>query len=377
MECDAVWTMCNRVCVVPECRAECSTNHTACMHDSVPCTISVPGTPAPPLPSSHDTEMIAALTQEALSLTNGVYFATAPHTLPYMGVTVIGKGEFLQSPSGLYVLQFQENGDLGLFSGNVQLWQAPRTENRGSPGHVEFDPKTGVMSMYSMTDELWWDSRMVTRNVRRCYIRNPWRTWYCQMVPQPFHNPVPSGTAPYELRMTDHGNVEIVDATGKVFFETATSHQGMLISDITATAAYATGRTPSENLLGFLGGWSMVPVAVKVMFETAAYGKEDQWEVFSIHFTPDQGVVEEWVGATQQSNGTISLLYLHIKSVGTPVQQYRPVQVPSCHRCWFHSCCSTHTVNVPRGFEANELVSMVIALRRAGFFALESIIATL
>ena len=327
------------------------------------------------MPLPHDRELIASLTQEALSLSDGVYFTTAPHMLPYKGVTTIGKGEFLQSPSGLYSLEFLENGDLGLFAGNVQLWQAYRQVNRGAPGYIEFDPATGVMRMYSSTHTLWWDSLTVFQRIRVCMPESP--PPFCRVIPRIIHHALPNGKAPYELRVTDHGNVEIVDSLGKVFFETSTSNQGMLITDITAHADYATGQTTPDLLVPFLGQWSMVPVDVRMMFNVAAYTALDEWKIFSIHFAPSIGKVEEWVGATKKTNGTLSLLYIHVVSTGTPIQQYRPVQVPSCHRCWFHSCCSTHTVNVPRGFEADELLSMVISLRRAGFFALQNIIAAL
>jgi hypothetical protein len=321
-----------------------------------------------------DLNLVNELMKESLSLTNGVYFSTEPDSLPYKGVTVIGKGEFLQSPSGLYVLQFLDNGEMGVFAGNVQLWQASHGGS-GEPGHISFDPKTGVMRMYSSTGVEWWNSLSTTRNVREC--RGMHYVKWCHMVPRPYSNPPPNGKAPYLLVMTDNGNVEIVDSMGKVFFETATSERGILIADITATADYATGVTTPEDIIPFLGIWSHVPVDVRIMFETASYEGENDWKIFSINFAPSHAMVEEWVGATKMANGTISLLYIHVKSVGNPVQQYRPVHIHSCHRCWFHTSCSDSTTNIPRGFEADELVSMVISLRRAGFFALQNIISTL
>ena len=376
--CESFLRMCKKDCQSVECLTNCTAEYKYCFQESVPCAIHGPvATPAPPFPvKTKDLTLINELMKESLTLTNGVYFSTASNSLPHEGVTTIGKGEFLQSPSGLYVLQFLDNGEMGVFAGNVQLWKAPRVGS-GEPGHISFDPKTGVMRMYSSTDDEWWNSLSTTRKVRECYIRNPWRTWYCRMVSRPFSNPLPNGKAPYLLIVTDNGNVEIVDSSGKVFFETATSNQGMLIADITATADYATGVTTPSNIIPFLGRWSQVPVDLRIMFETAVYAGEDEWKIFSIHFDPSQGVIEEWVGAAKQTNGTISLLYIHVKSVGKPVQQYTPVHIHQCHRCWFHTSCSDSTTNVPRGFEADELVSMVVSLRRAGFFALQNIISTL
>ena len=381
VECKSFLGMCKKVCPKEskECLDNCSEEYTKCSQDSVPCAIPAPvATPAPTFPEkrTRDLALINELMKESLSLTDGVYFSTEPDSLPHKGVTVIGKGEFLQSPSGLYVLQFLDNGDMGVFAGNVQLWQAPRVGS-GEPGHISFDPENGVMRMYSSTDVEWWNSLSTIRNSRECYIRNPWRTWYCRMVPRPASNPLPTGKAPYRLVVTDNGNVEIVDSVGKVFFETATSDREMLISDITAIADYAKGVTTPENLIQFLQGWGNVPVEVRIMFETASYAGEDQWKIFSIHFAPSQGMVEEWVGATKMVNETISLLYIHVKSVGKPVQQYTPVHIHQCHRHFFHKSCSDSTTNVPRGFEADELLSMAISLRRAGFFALQNLISRL
>ena len=81
--------------------------------------------------------------------------------------------------------------------------------------------------------------------------------------------------------------------------------------------------------MSFLSQWSLVPVDLRIMFETAEYAREDQWQLFSMHFSTAEGTVEEWLGATKQVNGTISLLYIHLLSTGQPVQQYTPVQVPS------------------------------------------------
>jgi hypothetical protein len=295
--------------------------------------------------------------------------------LPYKGVTTIGKGEFLQSPSGLYTLQFLDNGDLGLFAGGVQLWYAYKEQIRGEPGHIDFDQEKGVLRMYSSTNVLWWDSLTVLRNVREC--RGMHYVKWCHMVPRVCRDPEPKGKGPYKLLMTDNGNVEIVDTLGEVFFESATSEQGLLIADINSKADYTTGVTTIENLTSFLETWTSVPLDIRIMFETSIYAALDEWKIFSMHFSPSQGVVEEWVGASKQNNGTVSLLYIHIVSAGKPIQQYTPIRVPSCHRCWFHSCCSTNTVNVPRGFHVDELTSMVISLRRAGFFALENIISNL
>jgi len=379
-DCKSFLEICNTDCTQKDtgCAANCTAEYKQCSQDSVPCAIPSPiSTPAPlPDKKPRDLALINELMKEALSLSNGVYFSTAPHQLPYHGVTTIGKGEFLQSPSGLYVFQFLDNGDLGVFAGNTQLWQASLSDNRGDPGHVEFDPKTGVMAMYSSAREEWWNSLTVIRNVRECGRRG--RRMYCRMVKRTFANPSPNGKSPYRLVATDNGNVEIVDSNGKIFFETATSERGLLIADVTATADYATGTTTPSNIIPFLGGeWSHIPVDVRIMFEMASYAGEDQWKIFSINFAPSKGIVEEWVGATKIVNGMISLLYIHVKSVGTPVQQYTPVHIHACHRCWFHTSCSDSTTNVPRGFEADELVSMVISLRRAGFFALQNIISTL
>ena len=68
---------------------------------------------------------------------------------------------FPQSPNGLYVLQFLSDGNLGLFAGGVELWQAPRTANRGIPGRVSFDPRTGIVSMHSAQGEQWWASNEI------------------------------------------------------------------------------------------------------------------------------------------------------------------------------------------------------------------------
>ena len=378
LDCNSELVVCKKHCKDENCL--CPKAYDACTKALEPCAIlSSPTSPTsiPILPSPHirDISLIESLTQEALALSDGVFFSTAPHMLPYKGVTTIGKGEFLQSPSGLYTLQFLDNGDLGLFAGGVQLWFAYKVQNRGEPGHIEFDQETGVLRMYSATNILWWDSLTVFRNVREC--RGMHYVKWCQMVPRVYNDPVPKGKGPYKLLMTDNGNVEIVDTLGKVFFETATSEQGLLIADISAKANYMKGVTTPENIMSFLDSWTSVPLDVRIMFETSIYAALDEWKIFSVHFSPSQGVVEEWVGASKQNNGTVSLLYIHILSAGKPIQQYTPIRVPSCHRCWFHSCCSTNTVNVPRGFHADELTSMVISLRRAGFFALENIISTI
>ena len=374
LDCDSQLVACKKSKDV----SNCTKAYDACTKSLEPCFIpSPPATPSPILPSPHirDTSLVDSLTQEALALSDGVFFSTAPHMLPYKGVTTIGKGEFLQSPSGLYTLQFLDNGDLGLFAGGVQLWYAYKVENRGEPGHIEFDPETGVLRMYSATNVVWWDSLTVIRNTREC--RGMHYVKWCHMVPRVYHDPIPKGKGPYKLLMTDNGNVEIVDTLGKVFFESATSEQGLLIADISSKADYMKGVTTPENLVSFLDSWTSVPLDVRIMFETSVYAELDEWKIFSVHFSPSQGIVEEWVGASKQNNGTVSLLYIHILSAGKPIQQYTPIRVPSCHRCWFHSCCSTNTVNVPRGFHVDELTSMVISLRRAGFFALENIISTL
>lgn len=379
LDCNSQLVACKKYCKNEKiCLSNCTKAYDACMKALEPCSIpSPPMTPSPIIPSPHirDISLVESLTQEALALSDGVFFSTAPHMLPYKGVTTIGKGEFLQSPSGLYTLQFLDNGDLGLFAGGVQLWYAYKVQNRGEPGHIEFDHENGVLRMYSDTNVIWWDSLTVVRNVREC--RGMHYVKWCRMVPRVCHDPVPKGKGPYKLLITDNGNVEIVDTMGKVFFETATSEQGLLISDISAKADYMKGITTPENLVSFLESWTSVPVDVRIMFETSIYAALDEWKIFSVHFSPSQGVVEEWVGASKQNNGTVSLLYIHILSAGKPIQQYTAIRVPSCHRCWFHSCCSTNTVNVPRGFHADELTSMVISLRRAGFFALENIIATI
>ena len=376
LDCNSQLVVCKKNC---EKNCLCSKAYDACMKSLEPCVIlSSPPSPSPPPPSFphiRDISLVDSLTQEALALSDGVFFSTAPHMLPYKGVTTIGKGEFLQSPSGLYTLQFLDNGDLGLFAGGVQLWYAYKVQNRGEPGHIEFDHEKGVLRMYSSTNELWWDSLTVIRNVREC--RGMHYVKWCHMVPRVCHDPEPKGKGPYKLLLTDNGNVEIVDTLGKVFFESATSEQGLLIADINSKADYTTGVTTIENLTSFLETWTSVPLDVRIMFETSIYAALNEWKIFSMHFSPSQGVVEEWVGASKQNDGTVSLLYIHIVSAGKPIQQYTPIRVPSCHRCWFHSCCSTNTVDVPRGFHVDELTSMVISLRRAGFFALENIISNL
>ena len=141
----------------------------------------------------------------------------------------------------------------------------------------------------------------------------------------------------------------------------------LLLTRIITNHSYAIASSTSDTLDTFLTKWNL-PDDITALFQQSAYATTEQFQTFAFNAAPSYVFFEEYIGAAKRVDDVIALAYMHAKVWATPIIQTNQVSVRTCHKCWLiMTCCSSASVTVPRGFIADEIATMRMALRATAY----------
>ena len=145
------------------------------------------------------------------------------------------------------------------------------------------------------------------------------------------------------------------------------SKSNALLTHIITNHSYAIASSTSDTLDAFLIKWNL-PEDITALFQQSAYATTEQFQTFAFNAAPSYVFFEEYIGAAKRVEDVIALAYMHVKVWATPIIQTNQVSVRTCHKCWLVlTCCSSASVTVPRGFTADEITTMMTALRATAY----------
>jgi len=297
-------------------------------------------------------DLTDAMLAESQHLANGAVSNLAPATL--MEGQTLPADDYLQSQSGLYAVTLQTNGNFVLYSGGLSIWSSGTPGRDGDFYRLVMQPTGTLSHTHGLGSSLClaWSltlSAIFTAGNLVLYASGNSVSWS-------------SGTAgkssgPYQLLLQDDGNLVIQDGRGSPIWQTNTAGKGALVASIAAQVDSQRGTVHVDAVNSLLDSWHLpgqgdYDASIYAQFQAAAFAAQSQFQVvtFNIKLNPDKymGKVvkgksvtyDEWLGASHMIGDQLTMVYMHIVSTGTPIQQFVTTVSHNCQKCKLFATCT-------------------------------------